>query len=174
VNREYHIPDPENPYNYIERGIDQRLRPLFVDPPPALFRLPKDCPEQVRDYVISAFSLFWHDTGACANKLRSAIEALMDHLRVKRWTSNKKGRRRIDLHSRIESIRSRSPEIVDHLLAAKWIGNAGVHSDELTTSDLFDAMDLIEAALDEIIGKRSSSLKRIAKTITKRKRPRSQ
>lgn len=175
VSEEYYEPDPSNPYSYIDHGIETRLRAKYVSPAPALFRLPPATPQTVREEIISAFGLFWTDHGACANKLRSALEALMDHFRVKRWGKDKKTgkRRRLDLHIRIELLRKRSPEVIDHLLAAKWIGNAGVHSGSVTVSDIFDALDLIEYALDELIGKRSADLKRMAKTITSRKRPRS-
>lgn len=174
ISEEYYVPDPTNGYNYIDHGVETRLRARYVSPPPAIFRLPAGTPEDVREEVISAFGLFWIDYGACANKLRSALEALMDHFKVKKWGRDKKSgkRRRMDLHVRIELLRKRAPDVIDHLLAAKWIGNAGVHADDIKVSDIYDAMDLIEYALDELIGKRSSGLKRMAKTITARKRPR--
>ena len=173
VSEEYYEPDPSNPYNYIDYGVETRLRPRYVLPAPALFRMPPDTPEDVRDEIIGAFQLFWTDYGACANKLRSALEALMDHFNVKKTAINRKNKRvRVDLHGRIELFRTRAPDVADHLLAAKWIGNTGVHAGRLNDSDIFDALDMIEFALDELIAKRSSQLKKIAKAITKRRAPR--
>ena len=163
--------DPEEPYDH---GVETRLRPRYLSPSPALFPMPASTPDSVRDEIVAGFGLFWIDYGACANKLRSALEALMDHFKIPRSVRNKKtGKRsRLDLHQRIEKLRARFPDVVDHLLAAKWIGNAGVHSGSVTRSDVFDAMDLIENALEELIAKKSTGLKKIAKAITKRKRPR--
>jgi hypothetical protein len=171
---EFHVPNPTNPYDYIEHGWTVRYRPRYVEPAPALFRVPVGCPDLARDAIISAFRLYWTDPGACANKLRSSLEHLMDHFRIKKWTSDAKTgrRRRLDLHPRIEMLGKRFPEVADHLLAAKWIGNAGVHAEDLTENDVFDAMDQIEYALDELIARRTAGLKRIAKEIKQRKGPR--
>lgn len=175
VSEEYYEPDPSNPYVYGDHGIETRLRARYVLPAPALFLIHARTPQAVKDELISAFALFWTDYGACANKLRSALEALMDHFKIKKFAIDKKKhkRRRIDLHVRIEMLRPRAPDVIDHLLAAKWIGNAGVHSGSITEGDIYDALDLIEYALDELIAKRTAGLKAIAKQIARSKQPRS-
>lgn len=173
VTQEYHIPDQANPYACIDHGLTTRLHATYVSPAPPVFPLPKGTPAAVREELRKAFDLFWIDYGACANKLRSTLELLLDHFRIPRRTKTKKGLRLLDLHSRIERLRPRFPEVTDHLLAAKWIGNAGVHADPLKADDIFDAMELVEHALGETIGDGSSRLKKIAKDIASRKGPRS-
>jgi hypothetical protein len=174
ISEEFYELDPSNPYSYLDHRVETRFRARYVLPAPALFRLPAATPAAVRDELIGGFGLFWNDHDACANKLRSALEALMDHYRIKKTFIDSKGkRRRIDLHRRIELFRPRAPDVAEHLLAAKWIGNAGVHSGSVAESDIYDALELIEYALDELIAKRTAGLKAIAKTISSRRKPRS-
>jgi hypothetical protein len=65
----------------------------------------------------------------------------------------------------------RQPKLADSLLAVKWIGNSGSHPSGVTATDLFDAYDILEQALEELIGKRTSTLRRLVGTINRRKGP---
>lgn len=175
VAEQCYDPDSRAPQGYIDYGIQYFLKPRYVSPAPALIQVPPNCPEPVRVELKMAFELYWCDYGAAAGKLRSALEALMDHLKVKRFgrSSSKAGTRvRIDLHNRLEMVRKRYPDVIDHLLAAKWIGNTGVHARTLSATDIFDAMDLVEEALGEMFGRKREKLGRISKAILRRKGPR--
>jgi hypothetical protein len=98
----------------------------------------------------------------------------MGHFKIAKTGKDKNTgkRRRLDPHRRIEILGARFPAVADHLLAAKWIGNTGVHAGILRETDIFDAMDQIEYALDELIAKRSVQLRQMANAIKKKKGPR--
>jgi hypothetical protein len=153
-----------------------QLEPRFMEPPPPFFRLSGTWPESVVDELRAAFSSFWHDLGASANHVRSSIEYLLTAQGIRRFQKTRNGRRhRLGLHDRIDAFKLRSPRQAEALLAVKWIGNAGSHegSKGLTQDDLFDAFDLLSNVLPEILDGKTTELERLARGITKKRRPRS-
>ena len=166
---------------YCEPGFDEEGReqptdhlvPVCIHPPPPIITIPRRCPKDLRVELNSAFGLFWADQRSAANRVRAAVEILLTHLGVKRF-SNKKGRRfRINLHDRIELFRRNEPDLGAALLAIKWIGNEGSHPGGVTKDDLLDAFELISHVLDETYVSNRSRLSKLAKEINRRKKPRS-
>ncbi len=58
--------------------------------------IPSQCPHEVREQLISAFSIMWQDANASLNRVRTALELLMDHFSVSRTrvAQDKKGNRK--------------------------------------------------------------------------------
>ena len=136
------------------------------------FRYLKSVPKSVKIELKKAFSLFWSDTGSCANRLRAAVEALLTDRKVPRLTINKKGKReRISLHARIEKFKQVDANSANYLLAIKWLGNAGSHAnlDELSGDDLLSGFELFEHVVGIIYVQREKHLQKIAKAINSRK-----
>jgi hypothetical protein len=109
---------------------------------------------------------------SCANRLRTAAEALLTERKVPRTTINKKHKReRITLHARIEKFKQHDAVSADLLLAIKWLGNEGSHAnlDELGGEDLLNAFEFFEHLVERIYVKREEQLKKIAKGINFRK-----
>lgn len=163
-------PDPE------EWGVQvlaSTLHLAFVTPAPPIIDLPERCPASVASAVGRAFELYWVDPAAAANAIRAAVEALMTHFRIPK---RDKKRQPIKLHHRIDhGFRARYPTAADHLLAIKWIGNAGSHEGPPPTDDgVIDAFEVLDHALDQLFV-HAPQAKRVA-AITKRvnttKRPR--
>jgi len=73
-----------------ERNWDREFEPTFMSPAPPIFPVPEKCPEAVATELTKAFALFWFDRGSSANRLRSAVEALLTHRKVQRTRLNKK------------------------------------------------------------------------------------
>jgi hypothetical protein len=158
-----------NGWDYVDRIT---MFPRFVDPAPAMFDVPLQCPQEVSDHIACAWLLYWVDHQACANRLRSALESLLDHLGIARSTINKHRKRQsLSLHSRVERLSKRHPVAANMLMAAKWIGNVGTHGNQITDSDLFDQMDLLEHALELLVAKRPQKLRLLAAKIKKAKGP---
>lgn len=88
-----------------------------------------------------AFAHFWHDTNASSNKIRRAVEYLMDHLNVPLLKT---------LDKRIEKFKEVNPDVAEKLMAIKHIGNAGSHKDFVTKEDLFDAFEILDYALSKL------------------------
>jgi hypothetical protein len=144
----------------------------YVAPSPSLISIPTNCPGEVVAELKSAFVASWGDYAAAGNRIRAAVERLLDALRVQKQTANGNGKRRLlVLHDRITQIKSRYPEVHDALLAIKWLGNAGSHTDSLTRDDVFDALDIFESVLSNLYSKHPSVIKRLVKSVNARKGP---
>ena len=148
------------------------FNPLFFFPALKIFVVPSKCPENVRNEIEQAFSLFWNDFSACVNRLRTAIELIMDDQKVKKTSKNSKGQRvKLTLHRRIVEFNAKDKDIGELLLALKWIGNTGSHVGEIERQDLIHAFQLLEYSLIELYEKRTETLRRLSKKIIKSKKP---
>lgn len=162
------ISDEEGGYELAEYLVAQYLHRA-----PPIIRVPSACPREVRQQIEEAFSLFWCDLPSAANRIRSSIELLLDHLGIKRYEQTNGRRRRLSLHNRIELFRVRSPELGEPMFALKWIGNEGSHAGTLTKDDLLDAFELLDYSLDELFVNKRATLRKLSQQINKRKGPRS-
>jgi hypothetical protein len=161
----YYDEDGPNYYDVFE--------PLSATPSIAVFALDERWPESVRNQLKLAFSHVFSDPGASANRLRTAVECLMDDRGIRKYPRT--GRRRaIDLHTRISDFKSQSPDAADLLLAVKWLGNAGSHADVsgLNRKDVLDGMELLERALHLIYDDTAKRLAKLARDINRRRGPR--
>ena len=152
----------------------QTLKADFVKPAPPIIEIPRRCPPELRSVIESSFGLFWSDSGACANRLRSSVEVLLTHLGVKRSKRTKSGRlRRLGLEERIKLLPKKHNALVCEIHAVKWIGHAGSHSEPITRDDALDGYEMLQVVLEELFAQRRKMSARLAREINKRKRPRS-
>lgn len=160
-----------------EDGWDQAMEnlfyPEFFSPPLVLIDIPKGCPESVRTHLKESFALFFADSGAALNCVRSSVEALLTDIGVGRKTKTKKNTfRTLSLHERIGRIPAQYRALSDMFLAIKWLGNAGSHGGDTPNSeDVRNAYELIEHVLSEVYDLRSKKLGAITKKINKKKGP---
>lgn len=148
--------------------------PVFIWPAPPIIVFPNTTPQNVKDDLITSFSLFWADAESCANKLRSCLEKVLDHRRIQKTTIDHRNRRvRLSLHARIVIFRQRNHSLADLMMAVKWIGNAGSHAKPLNREDLLDGYEMIEHLLEQIYSQPEKKLAYLAKQINKTKKPRS-
>ena len=153
-------------------GWEFQYYPQYFDPPLNHFAIPEKCPESVRTEICNSFRLALLDPSGAAARLRTAIERLLDAQGV-RARARKPGKIvRVSLHERIEIFRQNKPELADALMAVKWLGNAGTHDTALQRDDLFDAYDIVEHVVDELISERTARVRSLAKQINKRRGPR--
>lgn len=99
--------------------------------------------------------------GAPARFLKEAKTAL----------TTKGTRVRLPLHQRIVNLGKRNKSLSDALLAVKWLGNVGSHSDDLTKDDLFDALDILETVLDDVFVRHRQAIRKLITAINKKKGP---
>jgi hypothetical protein len=146
--------------------------PEYVSPSPALIPISKEYPDSVRKELEKAFVASWGDFPSAGNHIRSAVERLLDFLNEPKTRLGKKGKReRLALHSRIVSVGARDKQLSDSLLAVKWLGNVGSHSDELSREDIFDALDIVEVILDDLFVRHRDRVQRLVAAINKKKGP---
>nr|WP_318289464.1 DUF4145 domain-containing protein [Paraburkholderia sp. BL8N3] len=134
--------------------------------------IPAKCPDKVSEHLHESFALFFADPGAALNCARTAVEALMTALGVKRFMVVKGKQRSINLHQRIQLLPPRYEDQKTLLLAVKWLGNAGSHDgDKAAFADVRIAYDMLEHVLSEIYDGKGKRLKAIAMKVNKKKGP---
>jgi hypothetical protein len=163
-------------YHYDEEGQAVErfdyFSPLFCTPMPDIFELPKKCPNEIASELQAAFALFWSDSSASANRVRVALEALMNHLQIPKRRKNNKGKfSKLTLHDRIVAFSVNESRIGGQLMALKWLCNAGSHSGKVMPDDVLDAFEILEQALLELIEHRSKRLAALAQGLTEKHRP---
>lgn len=152
--------------------IEEALIPTYFEPPVIPIDVPKECPEEVCNSVRVAAQLLWVNPPAAGNALRTALETLLSHKKIPKKGKDKHGKLApLSLHARIDHFLKKDSRIGEILLAIKWLGNVGSHSNELAKEDVLDGFELLEHALEEMFLKRSQKLARLTKQILNRKGP---
>ena len=159
-----------------ETDIDEYFVPLYFVPAPPVFPVPDECPHTIHVELQSAFSLIWSDIAAAGNRVRMAVEALMNEQKVPKKAKIKSGPRKgkfqdLSLHQRIEKFGVAHKAAATQLMAVKWLGNTGSHIaiNALTLDDILDAFEHFEYTLDLVYAKKSTELVERAKAIAKQK-----
>ncbi len=160
----------------INYELDDNYIPKFFEPALPVFPVPSKCPRKVREELTRAFSLIWSDIGSAGNRLRVAVEALMNECNIQKKAKIKNGQnkgkfRDLTLDERIRIFSNKNEDAATQLLAIKWLGNIGSHAGLtiLTRDDLLDAFEHFEYTLDLIYLGRSSHLVKRAKRIIEKK-----
>ena len=154
-----------------ERNFVEYFKPEYCFPPPAIFKIPEKTPEDVAIEIIQSFSIFFSQPSSAGNKIRTCIEKLLDHQRIKKITLNRRRKRvRLSLHQRIIEYGHKNSDLSKNILAIKWIGNSASHTRGLDIDDIFDAYDLLSHVLTEIYDNRSHHIKRITEKRNKDKK----
>jgi hypothetical protein len=146
------IGEVEQDYDDSERGWNyfDYFTPKYFYPTVRLIVIEniEAVPEQALSSVDKACELFWTDLDSCANRIRTAIEYILDNLQVPR----KKG---VTLHARIEKLDSfKYADVKTILEAVKWIGNAGTHElGGLHRDSVVDGFRMLEHCLSTLYPK---------------------
>ncbi len=158
--------------------LDDYYNPHFFEPALPVFPIPNKCPRKVRDELIRAFALIWSDVGSAGNRLRVAVESLMNECKIQKKAKIKTGKnkgkfRELTLDERIKKFEEKQEDAATQLMAIKWLGNIGSHAGlaVLTRDDLLDAFEHFEYALDLIYLKSGTNLVKRAQHIIKKKGP---
>lgn len=159
------VPDGDDSWSY-----ESFLVPLFMFPAPPIIRTPEEIPHEVKEQLEMSFQIFWRDAGACATKIRTSVERLMDHYGVAKYKRERGKLKPLALYARIEKFIAATGEVLhqDHLHALRAIGNLGTHSSMLTRADLLETYEVYEHFLDEVVDKKSKSIAKKAKKLRKK------
>ena len=152
-----------------EQWSEDVLKPMSITPAPTPIRIAENTPNDVRQVIEGAARLLWSDREAAANKLRQAIELLMDHRKVIKTRTSKGKRHALSLHARIQEFAKKDRANGDLLLAVKWIGNSGSHPGGASRDTVFDIFDMVEHVLEDLYGTTRQRLMEKAKEINKHK-----
>ncbi|MFG2778229.1 DUF4145 domain-containing protein [Streptomyces prunicolor] len=148
------------------------LTPIMFIPALPLLESRGFCPEEVKERVDAASKILWADPNAAANRIRAAVEALMDDRGVIRKKLNGAGKAvRLSLDNRIATFKKALPQYTDAadlLLAVKWIGNVGSHEDVLRIPDVLEGVEFLDHALSLIYDTNRDDIKKRASEVTAR------
>jgi hypothetical protein len=150
-----------------EHNIYREYSPININPPLNIFDIPFETPYEVKNEIITAFKLFWIDKPSCGNQIRKVIEAIMDDKRIRKYSPTDK-KNILSLHQRIQFFKEKKNDIVDNLLAIKWIGNSGSHLGNLETEEILDVFELLENAINQLYNSDKDRLQNIQKQILKK------
>jgi hypothetical protein len=168
VSGTYTLHEDPSP-DYTSLTYSELYRVSAIWPAPRLIRVPEDAPEPITSELDRAFKLFWVDRAACANAIRGVVDEFLNHMRIRKTDGSRKQRGRLTLHSRIELYSEKDPHLASALMATKWIGNVGSHSDDIPRETLFDGFDLLEHVLEEAFSLPRTRAARLAQEINRRK-----
>lgn len=167
---EYYVHDEYGNPADVEYSED--FIPKYFFPHLKIFKIPKSTPEDVIEEIEKSFAVIFCDPQSAANHIRTSLEHLLTHLKVKRYSMNDGKRKFLPLHGRIQLLPRRLEHIKEIFFAVKWLGNAGSHSNSIVTiDDVFDAYELMIELLGEIYDNKRERAKRLAKKINKKKGP---
>lgn len=155
-----------------DQGIQKKITPVVYYPAPKIIHIPESCPKNVQKILNETFGLYWIDLGSCANKIRIAIEALLNELKVPRLKTTSKGDIELKLHARLELFAKTNADISNQLMAIKWIGNAGSHFLEIRNEDVLDAYEILEFSLEKIYNDREKKITQLSDEINRTRKPR--
>ena len=137
-------------YDYDEEGKTITItlfHPVAMTPPPEPIDIGENVPQAIIDILKSAFFLYWNNHGACANKIRIAVERMLDEQDIPR---TKNGGGYMALAQRIQLFADSYGDegFAKYLVALKWLGNAGSHDGEVHRDTILDAFEIVEHVLD--------------------------
>lgn len=146
--------------------------PKYIDPPIQIISIHENYPERIKSILNDSFLLYWIDNSACANKIRTAVEFVLDEIKIQKRQLNKKKRKyeKLNLHRRIELLDKKDYKASCYLMSIKWIGNSGSHLDTLTNINVLHAYELLDKALNRLFIKDEERLENLSKKINKIKK----
>jgi hypothetical protein len=140
----------------------------YVMPSLPLMDYPGDVPEEVREPISSASLVLLSDASAAANRIRSAIEVLLDYQRIRKFRQGSRSDR-LRTHARIKEFEGKNPDAAAHLMAMKWIGNIGSHErNPLPLAWVLDGLEHFARALELIYDPHEKELERRAAAINRK------
>jgi hypothetical protein len=147
------------------------LSVTYILPAFPLMDYPDGVPDKVREAVAGAAQVVLSDASAAANRLRTAIEVLLDAKQVRQFKTGSRSDR-LTTHARIELFgrtNSSNASAAQHLMAMKVIGNVGSHEREiLPLSEVLTGMEHFARALELIYDRGEKDLERRAALISKK------
>ncbi|MBS0878415.1 MULTISPECIES: DUF4145 domain-containing protein [unclassified Tatumella] len=142
---------------------EMEIRPQFFTPPLEYIKIPKLCPELVKNTLIESFYIAPISCSSAANRIRVSIEILLDSFNIPKAKN---------LHSRIELAKKSNSvfaPLEKAMIAIKWIGNEGSHSSiPLEDNHIKSAYRIVSHLLDELY-EPESSLKALVSNINTNK-----
>lgn len=140
-----------------DSGYFESFKATFFEPALKIFMPPKGTPDFVQKALITSFSTFFTSPSLSLSALRSALEVLLDEMKV---TSVHKNNSFMKLADRINSLPEDSRKIIEPANAIRWLGNVGTHGGgfQVRVSDVLDGYRIFEHILIELYPEERASV----------------
>lgn len=149
-----------------EEYTNNKYLPRSMFPAPPVVRLPKKLPQECSDHLNAAFGLMWADTGACANRIRTFTETLLDHFQIDRKGPDKNGKiYRFNLSQRIKLFEAKKPGHQSLYEALRIVGNVGSHSGVVSWDIILKAFRLVDYLIEILIEDKGAAMRALAQEI---------
>lgn len=154
-----------------QQTFGNHFEPYYFYPPLKIIDIPQNVPDDIANQLNKSFEFFFSSPSASVNHARSALELILNYLKVPKTTINNRNKRiKINLHNRIDKLAKQHFSLKELLLAIKWIGNEGSHPEKsLTKDDVIDLYEILEHVLSELFDNKSKTILAKAKRINKAK-----
>ncbi|HEM7567105.1 TPA: DUF4145 domain-containing protein [Serratia marcescens] len=139
---------------YDEEGphLEGYYQPKNFSPTLHPFLITEQCEMDIKAPLIASFSVYFNEPGSAANLIRIAVERLLTVVGIPSKDNNNGY---IKLHHRIEMLKGKYAPYKDHLMAIKFLGNAGSHTyDEVTTTDIEDAFEIMDYVINNLFSEK--------------------
>ena len=143
----------------------------YVYPAIRIIDIGEKVPSNIERTLNESFSLFWDHQSSAGNKIRHAIELLMDNKKITNIKINKKGKAiNLTLHDRLVEFVKTDKKMADLLMSVKWLGNAGSHKSAINKEDLLVAYEVLDYVLDELFEKNDKlqKINQLSQALTKK------
>lgn len=163
--------DVDDSSGYPETTYEIYYRPKYFNPSLDIFPLPEQTPSTLAKAIRKSFELFFTDSDASLNQLRSAVETLLNELGVER---NDKNGHPLKLHSRLDKLKDDNAKYRESLKAIKWLGNAGSHStssSKVKLEDVLDGYEILQPILYELFKNKERTTEELVSAINANKGP---
>ncbi|WP_080664663.1 DUF4145 domain-containing protein [Rhizobium leguminosarum] len=138
--------------------------PKSMVPAPRPFTVSKKLSDECKADLYNAFTLIWVDAAACANRLRSFVEHLLDQLGVPR----KVPKTRSTLDDRIKLFGAQHPDHLEIMQALREVGNAGSHGGRSAFDDIIECFVLAEWLIKNLIEREIDEITAIARKLSQK------
>ncbi|MBY5594131.1 DUF4145 domain-containing protein [Rhizobium leguminosarum] len=140
----------------------RRYSPTAMHPAPHIIKVSKKLDAVCRGDLEASFALLWVDPAACANRLRTFIEHLLDQFKIERIGINKKDEEyTLNLVQRIDKLEKLKPGHDKTIKALKRVGDYGTHQGKAKFDTLLKCYELLEAALADIVDGKKAHLDKL-------------
>lgn len=162
-----------SPVETVEGRFSQYY-PKHFYPNLRLIAIPKDISDNIKEQLNLSFSNYFDDLSSCANRVRTAIELILDDVGAPKKRKRNSGafENFRNLHQRIKHFEKRNKKIATHFLAIKIIGNEGSHIGEVHEEDILDAYEILEQIFELTFIQKGKQITKLAEDIVRGNKPR--
>lgn len=121
----------------------------FFPAPPLLSLRPEHKDEEFAKALRQSFQLFWIDSASCANKIRTAMEYLLDCPPFLIETKDKNGDE-LKFENRLQKLESSHGNYFKLFDALRWLGNTGAHELNVKRGDILKAYGVIDSIFHQL------------------------